>query len=90
MHIDTLVQLGQGVTTPQENVVTYPGVKGNFLRFELQSPINRTGNTWHIQAAAIKRHHRCSSQSGIDLQWETDGYGRFILWETDGQPLSLF
>lgn len=38
---------------PQENVVTYPGVKGNFLRFELQSPINRTGNTWHIQAAAF-------------------------------------
>lgn len=35
---------------PQENVVTYPGVKGNFLRFQLQSPINRTGNTWHIQA----------------------------------------
>lgn len=32
--------------------MTYPGVKGNFLRFQLQSPINRTGNTWHIQIAA--------------------------------------
>ena len=37
------------------NVVTYPGVKGSFLRFELQSPINRTSNTWHIQADHIFR-----------------------------------
>jgi hypothetical protein len=64
---------------PQENVVTYPGVKGNFLRFQLQSPINRTGNTWHIQAAGWTDGAR---SKGTDLRFVWSFYG-----ENDGQPL---
>ncbi|CAL1142789.1 unnamed protein product, partial [Cladocopium goreaui] len=54
------------VPSAQENVVTYPGVKGNFLRFQLQSPINRTGNTWHIQIAAP------FSLEGLRYGWHID------------------
>ena len=35
--------------------MTFPDVQGSFLRFELQAPVNRTGNTWHIQARLGKR-----------------------------------
>ncbi|CAK9068857.1 unnamed protein product [Durusdinium trenchii] len=59
-----------------ENTVTFPDVQGSFLRFELQAPVNRTGNTWHIQIVAP------FSLEGLRYGWHIDPEVSY-----DNQPL---
>ncbi|CAK9036912.1 unnamed protein product [Durusdinium trenchii] len=64
------------VPSGQENTVTFPDVQGSFLRFELQAPVNRTGNTWHIQIVAP------FSLEGLRYGWHIDPEVSY-----DNQPL---